>query len=446
MEVDERKLRLIFSTLNNLLKDGFIVMNNYGMMPKCIPSDIDITVSQSDFNTLDKVVKELAMNCELVITQKIWHHYRKCAYILVPEDNSIRFQLDFFSDFSLKRLPNLLPWRLAFVNVRNEGLFYVPSYEYEVVFQLMRRFFKGDLDIERATYIYNSYANSDKKSLQELGTEVFNNNWNNVRDLLVNRSLHTLPEDKAKQILEDISRRNTSISYKLRYIYSELRRFIYRLRYPVGISVSILSPDGGGKSSLINNLEKATWASFHGIVRRYLRPGFLKSPGEYFGVQGQKFNTSNPNPHEIQLDSTMKSLFRFLVYCGDYVLGGLFVSYKYKVLKNIIFYDRYYEDFIVDKKRHKLRIFDMIPSLVYYLIPTPDIVFIIGDRPENIYARKRELSFEEIVRQQEVLKKLANKSAKYIVIPKDLSEMETTDFCIREIVKYKSDRTARLLR
>lgn len=77
----------------------YVVMNKYDELPDTLPSDIDIAISNKDFANLDRILGVVANKTGLVITQKIWHNYKKCAYILMPlrVDEPFRLQLDFLA-------------------------------------------------------------------------------------------------------------------------------------------------------------------------------------------------------------------------------------------------------------------------------------------------------------------------------------------------------------
>ena len=71
-----------FETMERVFQDKYILMNKYDEVPYQLPSDLDIDITQRDFDKLDQYVIEIAKHTQLAIVQKIWHNYRKCAYIL----------------------------------------------------------------------------------------------------------------------------------------------------------------------------------------------------------------------------------------------------------------------------------------------------------------------------------------------------------------------------
>lgn len=53
--------------------------------------------------------------------------------------------------------------------------------------------------------------------------------------------------------------------YAIQYWMDQIKRTVFRCRYPVGMSVAFLSPDGGGKSTIIEEINNTCWGTFHYI-------------------------------------------------------------------------------------------------------------------------------------------------------------------------------------
>ena len=78
-----------------------------------------------------------------------------------------------------------------------------------------------------------------------------------------------------------------------------------------------------------------------------------------------------------------------------------------KVMKHLVVFDRYYYDYLVDLQRYQYDLPKWAPKVFLKLIPTPDIVFILDGDPENLYARKKELTLEELKYQVVAYRKVA---------------------------------------
>ena len=69
--------------------------------------------------------------------------------------------------------------------------------------------------------------------------------------------------------------------------------------------------------------------------------------------------------------------------------------------------DRYYYDFLVDRKRYGFNVPDWLPRVVANIIPRPDMVIYLDNEAQPLFLRKQELTLEELRRQIHVFRKLA---------------------------------------
>lgn len=198
-------------------------------------------------------------------------------------------------------------------NTRRYGRFAIPNYNVEYVFLLMRRIFKNDFDEEHCNIIKEILLHDtdeiEKYSEQylgaELGTEISQYLLNNnIRDLQKRRNVYW-------QTLRKFSSKQTSFSFSLKFKFNEIRRYLFRMKYPVGMSIALLSPDGGGKSSVYEKLLESCWGSFHGINRMYFRPRLLKNLGSLKPINPTSEAEVNPNPHGKKPNGLIKSFIRF---------------------------------------------------------------------------------------------------------------------------------------
>lgn len=400
----EKLLNNVFDILDEELRNGYVVMNKYREMPKLIPSDIDLDIHQNDFDNLDKIITNLSKKTGLIITQKIWHHYRKCAYILTPLkiDKPFRLQLDFFSDFSVKNTPLLIPFQEIQSRIRNYGRFTIPDYDIEYVFLLIRRIWKNDFNTSHLALIYDALCGGNKQQIKNYSEQYFGKvNAEIIYNAVLNKHVNQLVllRDELWINLKKYSRKKSFGLYKVQYKLNEFKRFIYRIRYPIGMSIALLSPDGGGKSTVYKKLEYLCWGSFHNIEKRYFRPRLFKNIGSYNIMNPKEESESNPDPHNVKLDNSIKSLIRFVFYNFDFLFGYFFLIKPLTIKKSLVIFDRYYYDYYVDMQRYKFNLPKWFPSLFQWMIPKPAIVFILNGSAGEFYKRKKELSVKELGRQ-----------------------------------------------
>lgn len=237
-----------FDTLDEAMS-SYVVMNKYEELPDTLPSDIDIAVSIEDFSRLDTIVGFVGSRTQLVVTQKIWHNYRKCAYILTPlhVTEPFRLQLDFFADFSVVSTPLLIKNSELMSKTRKVGRFTVPDYDIEFLFLFMRRVYKNDFDDEHCEILRKVLMNAPEK-VKEYSLKYFpEETVKTVIDDLLNYDYDALRKKRNElwKQMKDYSKKQSAGIYFMKYWVDQIKRTFFRVKYPVGMKIAFLSPDGG---------------------------------------------------------------------------------------------------------------------------------------------------------------------------------------------------------
>jgi thymidylate kinase len=186
---------------------------------------------------------------------------------------------------------------------------------------------------------------------------------------------------------------------------------------------AVMAPDGSGKTTFLDTLleelqfyyvNKPEDCRFHVY---HFRPSILPNLGEVGEKAGvMKQDTNFTDPHRSKPANPLSSLIRISYYTLDYIIGWQ------KCVRNDVQYDRYtifdrYSyDLIVDPRRTKLNLPEWVRRFFVALTPQPNVVFFLNATPEVIYARKQELSLEEITRQIGQYRKVAERNSKRFVI------------------------------
>ncbi len=440
-------LTRMFDIMDKEFTDPYIIMNKYDEVPYKLPSDLDMCITPNDFARLDSILSSIAKGIQLVIVQKIWHGYQKCAYILSPLEPTGRFrlQLDFFTDFSVKKTPLLISYKDMQKETRQYGRFTIPNYRMEYVFLLMRRIFKNDFDAEHIAPI-QAAMNGDKD-----GCFAYLHNYldhtiaDNVNRLVEQDDWKSLQAIRSQlwQKLQSLSHKQSRGLYKIKFWLTEIRRFKYRIKYPVGYSVVLLSPDGGGKSSVFERIENSCWGCFHGITKMYFRPHILRNPGMLNPINPVPESADNPNPHGKKANGLIKSLIRYFYYNVDFILGYNLLVRKKCIQKQLIVFDRYYYDYFVDLTRYRYSFPKWVPKAFAWSIPRPDVIFILEGTPRVLFERKKELPIDELKRQVKAYHAISKRYNNAIVIDVDKPLEYVVMQVTHEILLRKALRTAK---
>ena len=440
-------LEKVFKIINESGLD-YCVQNKYEMMPEEIPSDIDMMYRGADEKFLDNLVAKIAKECDLLIVQKIVQGYYQFSYMLSYPCPSERFQLllDFYGSITWKGIYQVMPAEDMIEGKRFYKCFYVPDNYVEQKYMWIRRTIKHDLDDEHIAIAKGLYEKNPKESKNRLIADF----GENMTSLILK-----IQETGDKQIFYDnydvfykpikvIADKNTTLAKRLdSYYFKAARAISQRLVNTCGMTVAFLSPDGGGKSTIIERIKDTCSGAFCGIQYIYTRPHLLKNPGSYNPVNPHGEGNGNPDPHGKKLHNPLKSWIRFLYYILDYILGALFKIYPMKVMKKLVVYDRYYYDYLVDLQRYQYNLPQWAPKIFRHLIPTPDIVFVLDGSPDVLYARKKELTLEELNYQVAAYRNVAKlvKSSQLINVDNNV-ETVTADVT-RAIILKKAQMVAR---
>lgn len=426
---------------------AYCVMNNYVDYPQVIPSDIDITIDEATFNKLDSLIYEFSAAAGLLITQKIWHGYKKCAYILsLPVlTQRFRLQLDFFVDFTAKGYWRLLSHEDMVSTASPYKNFYIPSPQIEAVFLLMRRVIKGDATPEKIREI-RQLCGTHNDVIRLVGERFGREMANFVEGVVANPEAFLITGlARSRAFLKGYSSRRSNLAYKFAYLGSEIPRLTQRIKYPVGIAICFLSPDGGGKTTVIAGVEEALSGSFHGVQKLYWRPGLLPHMGMLKFWNPPVVSEVNPDPHGHGAQNPVKSLVRFCYYLIDYGAGFYFRIAPMRIRKKLVIFDRYYFDYLIDLHRYKMTIPKGIPRFFLRFIPKPDITFVLDCAPEIMMKRKRELTLEELRRQHAGYLELAKTQDSFTTIDSSRPLEDVCKEIAAVVLKKKAQITAHSL-
>ncbi len=141
------------------------------------------------------------------------------------------------------------------------------------------------------------------------------------------------------------------------------------------------------------------------------------------------------DPHAKPSYSKSKSYIKLLYFIYQYNSGWIKNILKLKIKSSLIIFDRYYDDLLVDNKRYRYGGSLPMAKFARFFIPKPDIYFILTADPKVIYERKQEVPFEELERQVEAYRSLANVKQYY-----NIDVDRTPQEIVKEITKIMMEK------
>jgi len=174
-------------------------------------------------------------------------------------------------------------------------------------------------------------------------------------------------------------------------------------------SIAFIGTDGSGKSTVIKNIiPKLKLKYSTNVFYEHMRPNMIPSIANLFGKKTIK-NEIVTDPHSKKPSGLVGSLLRWCYYLIDYSFGYFLKVYLTNLTKPCIWiFDRYYYDYLIDKKRTRVNLPNWLIRFGQLIIPEPDLIVSLGTNPSVIYNRKPETSLNEVSRQIYKLKSFTN--------------------------------------
>lgn len=442
-------LQHIFQVFNESGLD-YCIQNNYESMPDSFPSDVDIFYRNASEKQLDRIVKLAAQTAGLLVMQKTAMGYYQFVYWLTPSLPASGFQLelDFQTELSLLSMPHyyipdkLLDRKQAFRN------FYIPSPSDEIIYTVLRRTVKNNFEDKHLATIQRAYQTHPTAIENALYKELPPKMAEHILSLIHSPRKEAFTEHYPhfyQYVCRQSSQNNTIRKRFSQGWYNLTRMLPLRMIRPAGMDIALLSPDGGGKSTILNALKQYGITSFSGIERKYVRPGLFQNIGQY-KPNAKPEITDNPDPHGRQPDGYLKSWIRFLIYLIDFTLGYYLKVIPLKIKRKLVVFDRYYYDYYVDMYRYHYSLPKWVPLMFSFLIPRPSITFILNADPVIIYNRKKELTLEETRRQCIAFKSVAQTVKDAVLIDVDRPIDDIVKDIVSHIIQRRAELTERKLK
>jgi thymidylate kinase len=165
----------------------------------------------------------------------------------------------------------------------------------------------------------------------------------------------------------------------------------------------LVGPDGSGKTTVSLELEelvrqrRSVFSDFKYLHGHW---GLLPNLGRFVG----RFGRENKREFGFQgiqdtviIKSKIKTVFYMMYYFVDYFLGSLRLL-RLKLKGDLVVADRYFYDYFLQSDFVN---YSTIMRYIYLkMLPSPDAIIVLKGCPEAIFARKPELTIDEISSQQ----------------------------------------------
>lgn len=374
----------------------YVVVGDTRRYPHHVESDIDIVLGCSDFHEFAKMLFRHCSVNGLQCVQAIQHE-ESCWYFVIssitPKQQIVFLHPDVCSDYLRKsrvflKAEELLSGRTQRTPSGNGTVrFSIPAQAQAFVYYLLKKIDKQQITAMQGDYLSGQWREDpvgafaqltrfwSKSDVELLADAAERNDWAPV--------VSRLPS------LQGTLRGRVPVTIMARL--RDLRRLGSRLRYPTGLHLVFLGPDGVGKSTIIERVERDLAPAFRRTKRYHLRPFFGRRKGE---------GTPVTNPQDQPPRGRLSSLAKLVCWWLDYTVGYMINVFPSVMSSTLVLFDRYYHDLLVDQKRYRYGGPLWLAQFIGRWIPSPDLLIVLDAPADVVHMRKKEVPLSEVTRQR----------------------------------------------
>ena len=187
------------------------------------------------------------------------------------------------------------------------------------------------------------------------------------------------------------------------------------------IIVSFMGVDGSGKSTLIELLRKKLKNKFRKIKYIHLRPYLILLDK----------STVQSNPHNSK--ATWPMLLNFFRILYWLIIYRFFFYLFANNSKQLIIFDRYAHDLMIDPIRYKFNLPINITKFILDLFPNPNLWIVLNAPIKVLEKRKKEISTRELKKQIRSYLNFAKQRKNSIVVNTNNSVQSSLSLIIKKI-------------
>lgn len=403
----------------------YVIIHSYETIPQDVSGDIDYAVLDPDLPRLTAIQEDLGRKHNWRVVQSFRHGVFAYYNVMISLDDPTQIlKLDACSSYARARRL-LVRNNVLLDGRRRHASYWIPAPSAEFIYEVTKLFDAKLKDPARYLPKLKALWELDKEGAQQHFNEAFGDTG--------------LPLDKwfARKPSDWLPLRDLMLSrnrFGLGLLLREAVRILKRVSRPTGMHVTLIGSDGSGKSTLISHLQRNLGDFFRRFKTYHFR---VRTSGGS--------NVAVIDPHGKPPYGMIMSMAKLVYYFIDCWISYLLKLIRLKIESTLIVFDRDFDDILVDPKRYRLSSNSIsLASVLRKFLPRPDITFALDLDPAVCYARKPELTIEELERQRGFIRELAAAEPRYILIradekPDDVART-VSDAIIQKLLKRRGEK------
>jgi thymidylate kinase len=429
-----RSLRDFLLTLFHLLDECHVlycVLHSWEKLPDELPNDLDLAVLNEDKFKLLSVFDGLRAKGYFPI-QALNHSEKGYFFVFFWMEASAAKTAAVDIVFEHRRATMTLARAEEMVaNRQRHGAFWTASPQIEFAYLLAKKAHKrkaSENQTKRLKFLAEQLGMAEAERLASAFLPG-DSNKRAVESCMNGSLVQFLQNGRSKLWLMSVTRRPWKL---VPYFGMEAWRLVRRWFQPTGVTVAVVGPDGVGKSRVIQGLPATLDLAFWGRHRLFhWRPNVIAPKPDAGPVL---------DPHGKPVRGRLASMLYLSAFFLDYYAGYLLVIRRLLAKSNLVLFDRYFHDVLVDPRRYRYGGPKRFAKMLSHLVPQPDLVILLDANAELILERKSELPCEEIERQRKAYRDLRFKHAKSICVKTDVAVDETVCRASAAVAVYMKGR------
>ncbi len=421
-----RFLRELFSCLERE-NVQFCVLRGYAGLPDVVDNDLDTFAARADVRRFESTLRDVAEEHGWTIFRHVQRAGYQAFHLVDTLDQAYTpLHIDMWTHISWRGVEYADPTEILRSTIRHRGI-PVASHGSEAAISLLK-------ELLQHGFVKDKGRGKTKRR---------------IRQLLESDSpgfVRTVTRQLGAELAEFLVMRASAGDWKaIERRVSELRFALWRERAdsaPLGLltdwlafgaghlrdkleanglMICFIGPDGSGKSTIADLVVERLGPLYRRLHRFHSRPGLLPPAGEGIArlrsLLGQRTTYTPPTA-----DSYTAPVRRGRVISagllGYYTLD-YFLSHPklltHRAMGDLVVADRYYYDYVVGSEV-TFGLPAMIPRQLMRLLPASSVTFFLDADPQRIFARKPELTLDEINRQNRLFRAMAQADAHLVAI------------------------------